>query len=129
MERVYGYSVFYRPVAAHLVGDTPDERPVSRLPSIGGGWFPSEAERERHLARTVADLEEPRQGYRVERVVREATCARCEGRGDVAQKPKGWRKKTAPPWFLCSRVPCPACAGRPALDSQTVDLVGEALHG
>lgn len=122
--RVYGYSIFYRPVASFLVGDTPDERPVEKLPRVGGGWFPTEAERERKLAETIADLETPRQGYRVERVVRDAICARCEGRGEVTRKPKGWRRKTVPPWFMCTRTSCPACAGTPTLDTQTVDLSG-----
>lgn len=129
MERVYGYRVFYRPVAEHLVGDTPDERPVDKLPQVFAGWFPDEPAREAALAKLVADYESPRQGYRVERVVREAVCAHCEGRGDVLRKPKGWRKKTAPPWYLCVRVGCSVCDGRQMLESQTVDLFGEAVHG
>ena len=38
-------------------------------------------------------------------------CARCYGTGQVRAKPRGWRKRTAPPWYLMRKVDCKNCPG------------------
>jgi hypothetical protein len=120
--KVYGYNIAYRPVADFLVGTEPDTRPLDKLPWLGGGWFDTEAEREAKLAQTVTDLEAPRQGYRVERVERVTVCGRCKGKGEITLRPKGWRKKSAPPWYLCRHEECPECHGKPELAREVTDL-------
>lgn len=128
MKEAYGFDMLYRPVATHLVGDTPDERPVDKLPQVFVGWFDSETEREQMIAKLVADYETPRQGYRVERIVRRTVCGRCTGRGEVLLNPKGWRKKTPPPWHLCRLVTCPDCAGRPVLSVEQTDCFAATVE-
>lgn len=108
--RAFGFTLYYRPVGPELVGpEGPDDRPVDRLPSCAFPTLASEPEREAELLKEAQRLEA--QGYRVERVVRESFCGRCEGVGDIPVRPKGWRKKSAPPWYLMKRIACPACGG------------------
>ena len=121
----YGAFITYRPVAPDLVGDEPDTRPVDRLPSLGIANENTATARDRALARACKDLEN--QGYRIEAVERFEHCARCHGAGKVRVKPRGWRKRTAPPWYLMRTVDCQDCPGerreqsgmRPALSRQT----------
>lgn len=105
----YGASVTYRPVARDLVGDEPDTRPVDHLPSLCIANEDSAAARDRSLARACCDLES--QGYRIERVERLEHCARCYGTGKVRVKPRGWRRKTDPPWYMMRTVDCKNCPG------------------
>jgi hypothetical protein len=106
--RAFGFTLFYRPVGPELVTE-PDLRPVAQLPSCQYSTRATEAERDQALVKEGQHLEA--QGYRVERVVRESFCVRCEGAGTILVKPKGWRKKSAPPAFACRRQACPACGG------------------
>ena len=105
----YGACITYRPVADYLVGDEPDTRPVDRLPSLGIAAEDTATARDRSLARACGDLES--QGYRIEAVERFEHCARCHGTGKVQAKPHGWRKRTAPPWYLMRTVECKHCPG------------------
>jgi len=105
----YGASITYRPVAPDLVGNEPDTRPVDRLPSLGIPNEETAADRERSLARACGDLES--QGYRIEAVERFEHCSRCHGTGKVRVKPRGWRRRTEPPWYLMRTVECEDCPG------------------
>ena len=105
----YGATITYRPVARHLVGDEPDTRPVHRLPSLAIASEDTATARDRSLARACGDLES--QGYRIEGVERFEHCARCQGTGKVRVKPRGWRRRTAPPWYLMRTVDCKDCPG------------------
>ena len=105
----YGAWITYRPVAKYLVGDEPDTRPVDRLPSLGIANEDTATARDRALARRCKELES--QGYRIEGVERFEHCARCYGTGKVHAKPRGWRKRTAPPWYLMRKVDCENCPG------------------
>ena len=105
----YGAWITYRPVADYLVGDEPDTRPVDRLPSLGIANQDTATARDRALARRCNELES--QGYRIEGVERFEHCARCYGTGQVHAKPLGWRKRTAPPWYLMRKVDCKNCPG------------------
>lgn len=109
--RAFGFTLFYRPVGAGLLdpNDPPDDRPVDRLPSCQYSTKATEAERERALLEECPRLEA--QGYRIERVVRESFCVRCQGAGSIAVKPKGWRKKTPPPPYAMRRQVCQDCGG------------------
>ena len=113
----YGAFITYRPVADYLVGDEPDTRPVDRLPSLGIAAEDTETARERSLARACGDLES--QGYRIEAVERFEHCARCYGTGKVQAKPRGWRKRTAPPWYLMRTVECKDCPGKRREQTET----------
>ena len=123
----YGAFVTYPPVAPELVGDEPDNRPVDRLPSLGIANEDTATARDRSLARACGDLES--QGYRIEAVERFEHCARCHGTGKVYAKPHGWRRRTAPPWYLMRTVDCKNCPGehrehggtRPGEDSTDSD--------
>ena len=105
------YSAFitYRPVADYLVGDEPDTRPVDRLPSLGIAGEDSADARERALARACRHLED--QGYRIEKVERFEHCAHCHGTGRIQVKPRGWRRRSEPPWYLMRTVDCRHCPG------------------
>lgn len=108
--RAFGFTISYRPVAPELLDESgPDLRPVSQLPSCQYSTKATAAERERSLLEEGRKLEA--QGYRVERVARESFCVRCQGVGEIRVKPKGWRKKEAPPWFAMKRLACPDCGG------------------
>ena len=106
--RDFGFSVAYRPVAPELVTE-PDSRPVSRLPVFSPKTQPTEAAREAAVVSECQRLEA--QGYRVEQLERWHTCRACQGAGSIAVKPKGWRKKTAPPWYTMRRQACADCGG------------------
>ena len=105
----YGALITYRPVARYLVGNDPDTRPVDRLPSLGIANEDTAAARDRSLARARGDLES--QGYRIESVERFEHCARCHGTGKVRVKPRDWRKRTAPPWYMMRTIKCRDCPG------------------
>lgn len=64
------------------------------------------------LMRTCSGLENQPTGhsYEILHVQRIHLCDTCEGTGTVRIKPKGWRKKATPPWYLYSSKPCPDCA-------------------
>ena len=104
----YGAQITYRPSAPELVGNTPDTRPVDRLPTLGIANEDTATARDRSLVRACGDLES--QGYRIEAVERFEHCARCNGTGKVHAKPHGWRRRTAPPWYLMRTVDCADCA-------------------
>ena len=105
----YSAEITYRPVAPELVGDTPDIRPVNRLPWLCIAPEDTEEERERSLTHACGRLEN--QGYRIEKVERIDACARCGGTGRTSVKPRGWRRRTEPPLYLMRTVDCPDCAG------------------
>lgn len=105
----YGAEITYRPVAPELIGDTPDTRPVDRLPRLCIAPENTAEERERSLARSCGNLES--QGYRIETVERFDACARCGGTGRISVKPRGWRRRTEPPLYMMRTVDCTDCAG------------------
>jgi hypothetical protein len=125
--RAFGFTLRYRPVGPDLVGpEGPDQRPVDRLPSVSGPTVGSFDARESALLVECRQLEA--QGYQIERVERWNECRRCQGSGKVAVRPKGWRKKEAPPWYAMRRVECPACGGEGAehIVESVQDLPGGA---
>ena len=125
---VYGYTLFYRSVAEFLHTDgTLDLRPVDQLPRVQAACQPTEALREQALLKDVVNLESPRQGYRVERVERFRDCAQCEGTGKLRVRPKGWRKKTPPPWWACTPQDCGDCAGQGREVESTMYRVPEEM--
>lgn len=113
----YDAFITYRPIAPELVGDEPDTRPVDRLPSLAIANEDTETTRDRSLARACGDLES--QGYRIEAVERFEQCARCHGTGKVRAKPRGWRRRTEPPWYLMRTVECRDCPGERREHTQT----------
>lgn len=98
---IYGYSLWYHP------NDAPAEREISNEQGPG---FPSEEQRDADLLKRVSQLEA--QDYRVYRVACHVDCGRCQGTDSVRVPPKSWRKRSAPPWFMCKLVECPRCRGR-----------------
>ncbi len=125
----YSAEITYRPVAPELVGDTPDTRPVNRLPWLCIAPEDTENERERSLARSCGSLES--QGYRIEKIERIDACARCSGAGRISVKPRGWRRRTEPPLYMMRTVDCPDCAGerreRTAIQPMLTDGLGQAV--
>lgn len=108
--RAFGFTLRYRPVGPDLVGpEGPDQRPVDRLPSVSGPAAESADAREASLLSECRQLES--QGYRIEQVERWSECRKCQGAGSVAIRPKGWRKKTPPPWYAMRRQACADCGG------------------
>lgn len=108
--RAFGFTLRYRPVGPDLVGpEGPDSRPVERLPSMSGPAAASADAREALLLSECRQLES--QGYRIEQVERWNECKKCQGLGEIRVRPKGWRKKSVPPWYLLRSSPCPDCGG------------------
>lgn len=125
--RAFGYTLRYRPVGPDLVGpEGPDARPVDRLPSMSGPTVESADAREAAILSECRQLEA--QGYRIERVERWNECRPCQGSGKIAVRPKGWRKKTAPPWYAMRRVACSSCGGEGGehIVESVTDLAGAA---
>ncbi len=108
--REYGYTLWLR-----CSGE--DDRPTDRLPITIMPAQPTERERTLDAACYITDLE-ARQGYHVERIENWSRCAACSGTGEQRVRPKGWRKRTPPPWFALKTVPCRTCAG---VGDQAVD--------
>lgn len=108
----YSYSLWYRSESNTETRDCPNEQ---------AGGLPTAAERDRDLMRRVPAL--VAQGYTVYRVQRHVDCQTCRGVGTRSLAPKGWRKRTDPPWYMCKRIPCPACHGEPrTVESDTAVL-------
>jgi DnaJ-class molecular chaperone len=101
----------YRCVAPELLDDgKPDDRPLNRLPKLM-----MSATEESAIAE-IAKMEA--QGYKVEEAILEASCTDCKSYGRIAHKPKGWRKKTAPPPFMMRYTECATCKGTGYVDSK-----------
>ena len=84
----YGACITYRPIAASLVRDEPDSRPVERLP---GTRYRHREQRNRARPGTGQQLQLPgTAGYRIEAIERYEYCARFNGTGKVRIKPRGW---------------------------------------
>lgn len=99
---IYGWDVWY------TLQDDP--RPIRDIPNMSSGGRPTEAAREVDLIETCGSLE--RQGYLIQRVERTSQCGRCHGVETIRIKPKGWRKKTPPPWWAMRSIPCPQCSAK-----------------
>ena len=104
----YGATIRYRCGPTLLADDEqPDDRPLHQLPSLGLALVDSEVERDRVLSARCVEMEA--QGYVIVSVERFDWCARCKGDGTAAAKPKGWRRRNPPPYYLMRRIPCSDC--------------------
>lgn len=68
----YGASITYRPIAAELVGNEPDSRPIDQLPSLILGAEATPRARDESLTDAMIRLNG--QGYRIEAVERVDDC-------------------------------------------------------
>lgn len=102
------FLLHYADITYRTLGDTRDAKdcPVLGLPACK-----TEEELDREIERTCHNLmHQPTEpSYEILAVRRGTTCGRCQGSEKIRVRPKGWRKRSAPPWFLCREVSCPDC--------------------
>lgn len=103
--REYTATITYRP------GDEPT-REVASCPQVFNGGFTTEDAREQYIAKTCHDFthQPTAPQYEIVSVERGDRCGRCSGVGTIKVRPKGWRKASAPPWYMMREKPCPQCA-------------------
>lgn len=108
---LYSYRMTYRV-------DREDTRPAQELPTVISAAVATEGARDAAIVREGLAL--TAQGYRVERVDRLTYCGDCAGVGAHMVKPRGWRKRVAPPAWACQRQRCATCEGTGELTNEEV---------